>query len=190
MKVAQLCLTLCDPMDYPWNSPGQNTRVDSLSLLQRIFPGIEPRSLALWADYLPAEPQGNLRAQTVKHLPAMRETLVRSLGQEDSLEKEMATHSSTLALKIWLMEEPGRLQSMGSQRVGHNWATSLFFLSFFGLFLSLCLQSFLLQGLAYHDSYSIYFLSQTLYFSFLKVQFGSLKIFSISVNLFEHTESG
>ena len=63
-------------------------------------PGIEPRSLALWADYLPAEPQGNLRAQTVKHLPAMRETLVRSLGQEDSLEKEMATHSSTLALKI------------------------------------------------------------------------------------------
>ena len=52
-------------------------------------------------------------AQRVKHLPAMWETWVRSLGQEDSLEKEMATHSSTLAWKIPWTEEPGRLQSMG-----------------------------------------------------------------------------
>ena len=59
-------------------------------------------------------------AQTVKRLPAMRETRVRSLGQEDPLEKEMATHSSTLAWKIPWTEEPSRLQSMGSQRVGHN----------------------------------------------------------------------
>ena len=59
-------------------------------------------------------------AQTVKHLPTMRETQVRSLGQEDLLEKEMATHSSTLAWKIPWMEEPGRLQSMGSQRAGHD----------------------------------------------------------------------
>ena len=59
-------------------------------------------------------------AQTVKHLPAMRETQVRSLGQEDPLEKGMATHSSTLAWRIPQMEEPGRLQSMGSQRVGHD----------------------------------------------------------------------
>ena len=51
---------------------------------------------------------------------AMWETWVQSLGQEDPLEKEMATHSSTLAWKIPWMEEPGRLQSMGSQRVGHN----------------------------------------------------------------------
>ena len=51
----------------------------------------------------------------VKHLPTMRETRVQSLGQEDTLEKEMATHSSTLAWKIPWMEEPGRLQSMGSQ---------------------------------------------------------------------------
>ena len=58
--------------------------------------------------------------QTVKRLPAMRETWVQSLGQEDPLEKEMATHSSTLAWKIPWMEEPGRPQSMGSQRVGHN----------------------------------------------------------------------
>ena len=61
-----------------------------------------------------------LVAQTVKHLPTVRETWVRSLGQEDPLEKEMATHSSILAWKISWMEEPGRLQSMGSQRVGHN----------------------------------------------------------------------
>ena len=55
----------------------------------------------------------------VKRLPAMRETRVRSLGREDPLEKEMATHSSILAWKIpWM--EPGRLQSMGSQRVEHD----------------------------------------------------------------------
>ena len=53
----------------------------------------------------------------------MRETLVQSLGQEDLLEKEMTTHSSTLVWKIPWTEEPGRLQTMGSQRVGHDWAT-------------------------------------------------------------------
>ena len=61
-----------------------------------------------------------LVAQMVKHLPTMRETWVRSLGQEDPLEKEIATHSSTVALKIPWMEESGRLQSMGSQRVRHD----------------------------------------------------------------------
>ena len=69
----------------------------------------------------------SLAAQTVKHLPAMWETQVRSLGQEDPLEKDMATHSSILAWKIPQMEKPGRLQSVGSQRVGHNWVTSLSF---------------------------------------------------------------
>ena len=59
-------------------------------------------------------------AQTVKRLPTMRETWVQSLGQEDLLEKEMATHLSTLAWKILWMEEPGMLWSMGLQRVGHN----------------------------------------------------------------------
>ena len=62
----------------------------------------------------------SLVAQTVKRLPAMWETQVRSLGQEDPLEKEMEIHSSTLAWKIPWTEEPGGLQSMGSQRVGHN----------------------------------------------------------------------
>ena len=66
-----------------------------------------------------------LVAQMVKLLPTMRETWVQSLGQEDPLEKEMATHSSILAWKIPWTEEPGRLQSMASQRVGHDWATSL-----------------------------------------------------------------
>ena len=56
----------------------------------------------------------------LKHLPTMRETWVQSLGREDLLEKEMATHSSILAWKIPWTEEPGRLQSMGSQRVGHD----------------------------------------------------------------------
>ena len=62
----------------------------------------------------------SLVAQTVRHLPTMRETWVGSLGREDPLEKEMATLSSTLAWKIPWMEEPGGLQSMGLQRVGHN----------------------------------------------------------------------
>ena len=60
--------------------------------------------------------EASLVVQTVKCLPTMRETQVRSLGQKDPLEKEMATHSSIYAWKIPWTEEPGRLQSMGSQR--------------------------------------------------------------------------
>ena len=67
----------------------------------------------------------SLVAQRLKSLTAMQETQVRSLGQEDPLEKEMATHSSILAWEIPWTEEPGGLQSMGSQRVGHDWAISL-----------------------------------------------------------------
>ena len=62
----------------------------------------------------------SLVAQMVKLLPSVWETWVQSLGWEDPLEKEMATHSSTLAWKIPWTEEPGRLQSMRSQRVGHD----------------------------------------------------------------------
>ena len=62
----------------------------------------------------------SLVAQTVKCLPTMQETRVQSMGQEDLLEKEMATHSSILAWKTPWMEEPGWLLSMGSQRVGHD----------------------------------------------------------------------
>ena len=56
----------------------------------------------------------------VKRLPTMRKTRVRFLGRKDPLEKEMATHSSTLTWKVPWMEDPSRLQSMGSQRVGHD----------------------------------------------------------------------
>ena len=107
-------------------------------------PGIEPRSPAFQADSLPSEPPGKYLfeanfffygseinnfvqikmaspvAQKVKNLPAMQETGVQSLGQEDILKKEMETHSSILAWKIPWTEEPDRLQSMGSQRVGHD----------------------------------------------------------------------
>ena len=62
----------------------------------------------------------SLLAERVKNLPAMQETQVQSLGWEDPLEKEMGTHSSILAWKIPWTEEPGRLQSMGLQRVGHD----------------------------------------------------------------------
>ena len=65
-------------------------------------------------------------AQTVKCLPTMQETHVQCLGQEDLLDKKMAPHSSILAWKIPWTEQPGRLQSMGSRRVGHDWATSLY----------------------------------------------------------------
>ena len=66
-------------------------------------------------------------AQTIKNWPTIQETRFWSLGQEDPLEKEMATHSSTVVWKIPWMEEHGRVQSTGSQRVGHDWATSLSF---------------------------------------------------------------
>ena len=73
--------------------------------------------LGIWAS---------LVAQRVKRLPARRETSVQSLGGEDPLEKEMATHSSTLAWRILWTEESGRLKPTGSQRVGHDWAISHF----------------------------------------------------------------
>ena len=64
--------------------------------------------------------KASLVAQMVKHLPAVQETQVRSLGQEDPLEKKTATHSSILAWEVSWTEEPGGLQSMESQRMGHD----------------------------------------------------------------------
>ena len=124
--VAQLCLTLCDLMDC--NPPGSFVHG---TLQARILewepfpspgylpnPGIEPGFPALLLET-------SLVTQMVKRLPTMRETWVQSLGREDLLDKAMATHSSTLAWKIPWTEEPGRLQSIGSLRVRHDWATSL-----------------------------------------------------------------
>ena len=73
---------------------------------------LSPEASGLWFH--------SLVAQRVKHLPTMQDTRVPSLGWEDPLERKMATHSSTLAWKIPWSEKPGRLQSMGSQRVGHD----------------------------------------------------------------------
>ena len=65
----------------------------------------------------------SLVAQRLKRLPTMWETRVQSLGREDPIEEGMVTHSSILAWEIPWTEEPGRQQSMGLQRVGHNWST-------------------------------------------------------------------
>ena len=77
------------------------------------------------ATYIFKFGQASLVAQRVKHLPVIRKTQVQSLGREDPLEKEIATHSSILAWRIPWTEETEGLQFMGSQRVWHNWATTL-----------------------------------------------------------------
>ena len=75
--------------------------------------------------YVESMPRTSLLAQKVRHLPTMWETWVQSLGWEDLLEEGMATHSSILAWRISWTEEPDGLQSIGSQKLGHDWATSL-----------------------------------------------------------------
>ena len=93
----------------------------------------QQQSLFPWGPHInpfekkshPVETQASLVVQKVKNLPSMQGIQVWSLGQEDPLEKEMATHSSILAWRILWTEEPGRLQSMGSQRVRHDWATNI-----------------------------------------------------------------
>ena len=100
----------------------------SLLSLHRL-PSKSPRAMphlfsmhitSFWSSPCPTLTRASLVAQSVKDLPAVQETWVQSLGWEDPLEKEMATHSSILAWKISWTEEPGGLQSMGLQRVGHN----------------------------------------------------------------------
>ena len=73
----------------------------------------------------------------VKNLPAVRETWIQSLDREDPLEKEMATHSSILGWKIPWTEKPGGIQSMGSQRLGHNWVTNVYSIKY-GQYLEVC----------------------------------------------------
>ena len=100
--------------------------MDCHFLLQGIFltQGWKLGFLHWQADSLPAVyiwfHVAPLVAQTIKNLPAIQETWVQSLGEGDSLEKEMATYSSILAWRIPWTEEPGGLQSLGSQRVGHD----------------------------------------------------------------------
>ena len=122
-----------------------------------------PDSSQIFAYHL----QASLVAQMVKCLPEVQEIRVWSPGWEDPLEKEMATHSSTLAWKSPWTEEPGRLQSMGLQRVGHDWVTSL----------SLSLQAFLLDLL-----HSALELSSTFNFQILALR--ALPILALYWNLF------
>ena len=102
-----------------------------------MHPGLQPSqlsnpyfytfcSLPYYLFSLMSSAWASLVTQMVKNLPAMQETWVRSLGWDDSLEEGMATHSSILAWEIPQTEEPGRLPSMGSQRVGHSWVINTF----------------------------------------------------------------
>ena len=109
-----------------WNSPGQNTGVGSCSLLQGTFAGIEPCSPTLQADSLPPERPGKPNASSI----CDSLELGFSGGWPYLLEKAMAPHSGTPAWKIPWTEEPGRLQSMGSLRLGHDWVTSLSLFTF------------------------------------------------------------
>ena len=120
------CLWLSPVQKYTafWGKSfvGVNGSSHTSSASQWEFP-----SLNLCSSYplLAKSSLASLVAQRVKGLPTMQETWVWFLGWEDPLEKEIATHSSTLAWKIPWMEKSGRLQSMGLQRVRHDWATSL-----------------------------------------------------------------
>ena len=98
-------------LSLPYMTTGKTT-----ALTRQTFVG---RVMSLLFNMLSRLVLASLVAQMVKHLPTMQETWVQSLGQEDPLEKEMATHSSILAWRIPWTEEPGRL-TMGLQRVGHD----------------------------------------------------------------------
>ena len=111
IRISYVCVCVCMCIIY---------QMYHISPCWICFPCKSPQS-AEWAF---------LMAHMLKNLPAMWETQVWSLGQEDPLEKGMATHSSILAWRIPWTEEPGRLQTIGSQRVGHDWMTTLS-LSFF-----------------------------------------------------------
>ena len=108
-KQPPLCMTLIFKFGTDFNWDPENSLCEPYLLYWCLMRW-------LWASLL---------SERLKHLSAMRETSVQSLGPEDPLEKEMATHSSILAWRIPWMEEPGGPQFLGSQRVGNDWATSL-----------------------------------------------------------------
>ena len=114
-----------------WGRKGSDTTEQlnwtELTVVVHFFYGcVQQRVLQKYSTW-----SASLVAQMVKNLPAKQETWVWSLGQEVPLEKGMATHSSILAWRIQWTEKLGRLQSMGSQRVRHEWATSLSLSAYF-----------------------------------------------------------
>ena len=112
------------------------------------IPGVKSRELGVVIS-LPKQTRPQREGDA--HLP-MHETQVRSLGQEDPLDKEIATHSTSLAWKIPWMEEPGRLQSMGSQRVRYNLVTEHAMPLFKNLFIYLSIHTINLVSLQNHDT--------------------------------------
>ena len=98
----------------------------------------------------------SLVVQTVKNLPAVQETRVWSLSQEDPLETEMSTHSNTLVWRIPWTEEPGGLHSMGLQRAGHNWVTNTFTFNHYWL-----------TKKYFFPIYGVYNLNNVLYINFI-----------------------
>ena len=115
-----LCTLWCLPHQDPPHSPCRNPQDIRRDPSNSIQKG------SIYSQVL-SSIRASLAAQRLKRLPPIWETWVRSLGWEDPLEKEMVTHSSILAWRIPWTEEPGKLQSTGSQRVGHNWVTSVSF---------------------------------------------------------------
>ena len=110
---------------HPWDSPGKNTGAGCHFLLQCIHAS-QVTSAVSDSFFICQGCWGLLVAQIVKNSPAMQETQVLSLSQEDPLEKEMANHSSILAWEIPWTEKPGRLQSIGLQKFGHDWVSTHF----------------------------------------------------------------
>ena len=120
-SVTKSCPTLCDPMDCSMPAFIVLHCLPEFAQIHVhwISDGIQPSHPLLLSS-----PWDSLVSQMVKNLPTMEETQVQSLVWEDPLEKGMAIHSSILAWRIPWTEEPGRLQSMGLQRVRHEWATN------------------------------------------------------------------
>ena len=144
---AQLCLSLCDPMGC--SLPGLSVHgIFQARILERVVISFsrgssQPRDqtqvsctagrfFTIWAPgiWVQLGPwnRASLLAQTVKNLPAIQETWVRAPGQEDPPEKGVAAHSSILAWRIPRTKEPGGLQSMGLQRMGHDWVNNTYLL--------------------------------------------------------------
>ena len=115
------CQFLC-----PWDSPGKNNGMGCHFLLQGIFLTQGSNLHLLRLLHWQVDSILKTMTQMVKNLPAMQGTRVQPLGWKDPLEKGMATHSSILAWRIPWTEGPGGLQSMGLQRLGHDWVTNTF----------------------------------------------------------------